>query len=239
MTAAIDRYMNAQVIYWKKQKEHLDEPASVSRLPFVTISREYGCGGYEVAAKLSEIMNNELKPEPQWMAYNKALLEKLMVDTGLSESLIETLTGKARNKLTNLIQTTFSSFPPQVAVHKKLVEIIAMLALNGNIVIVGRGGNMITKEYQNGFHVRLVAPMSCRAEKMAKLLNVTKAEATKIIKDKTHQREDYMKEFFKIDITDPHNYDLVINDASFSAEKVARLIIQGMKYKGVLQEPDK
>lgn len=238
MTAAIDRIMNAQVIYWKKQKEQLNEPEKVNRLPFVTISREYGCGGYEIAAKLSEILNEEMKPEPLWAAYNRKLLDKLMIDTGLSESLVETLTGQARNKLTNLIQTTFSSFPPQVAVHKKLVEIIAMLALNGNVVIVGRGSNMITKEMESGFHVRLIAPIQSRAEKMAKVLNVTKGEAMKVIKEKTKQREEYMKEFFKIDLADPHNYDMVINDSSFSVEQAARMIIQGMKFKGVLVEPE-
>lgn len=236
MTAAIDRFMNAQVIYWKKQKEHLDEPEKVNRLPFVTISREYGCCGYQVALKLTEIMNEEFKPEPLWAAFDKKLLDKLMIDTGLSESLVETLTGKARNKLTNLIQTTFSSFPPQVAVHKKLVEIISMLALNGNVVIVGRGGNMITKKIESGFHVRLVAPFNFRVEKFAKSMHMTKNEASKMIKEKTKQREDYMKEFFKIDLADPHNYDLVINDATFPVEQVARIIIQGMKYKGVLIE---
>lgn len=98
---------------------------------------------------------------------------------------------------------------------------------------------MITKEFSSGFHVRLIAPISTRAEKMAKLLNVTKAEATKIIKEKTRQREEYMKEFFKIDITDPHNYDMVINDSTFTVEQIAKLVIQGMKHKGVLVEPEK
>ena len=64
MTAAIDRIMNAQVIYWKKQKEHLDEPEKVNRLPFVTISREYGCCGYQVALKITEIFNEEFNPDP-------------------------------------------------------------------------------------------------------------------------------------------------------------------------------
>ncbi|HOP62729.1 MAG TPA: cytidylate kinase-like family protein [Spirochaetota bacterium] len=238
MTAAIDRIMNAQVIYWKKQKEQLDEPEKVNHLPFVTISREYGCGGYEVAAKLSEILNEELKPEPLWAPYNKKLLDKLMIDTGLSESLVETLTGRARSKLTNLIQTTFSSFPPQVAVHKKLVEIMAMLAMNGHVVLVGRGGNMITKDMEGGFHVRLYAPIQSRAEKMAEILNVSTGAAMKTIKEKTKLREEYMKEFFKIDISDPHNYDLAINDSTFTVEQVARIIINGMKSKGVLIEPE-
>ena len=233
---AIDRYVNAQAIYWQKKKFNIEEPEKVNKLPFVTISREYGCCGYQLALKLAEIFNEEFKPEPLWAAYDRKLLERLMIDTGLSSSLIDTLTGKARNKLTDLIQTTFSKFPPQVAVHKKLVETIAMLAMNGHSIIVGRGGNMVTKEMESGFHVRLMAPADSRSEKIAKAMNVTKVEAAKIIKEKTKQREDYMKEFFKIDIGDPHHYDLIINDGIFSIENSARLIIEAMKLKGFLAE---
>jgi cytidylate kinase len=161
-----------------------------------------------------------------------------MIDTGLSSSLIDTLTGKARNKLTDLIQTSFSSFPPQVAVHKKLVETILMLAMNGNAIIVGRGGNMVTKarKVEGGFHVRLVASLDKRAEKIAGVMNITKLEATKVIKEKTKLREEYMKEFFKMDISDPHHYDLIINDGTFNVEHSALMIIQGMKFRGLLEQ---
>jgi len=234
MAAAIDKYINAQVIYWQKQKFQNEEPEKSNKLPFVTISREYGCCGYMVAIKLAEILNEEFKPDPLWAAYDRKLIEKLMVDTGLSSTLLDTLTGRARNKMTELIQTMFSKFPPQVAVHKKLVEIIALLAMNGNAIIVGRGGNTVTKNISSGFHVRLVASVDCRAEKIAKAMNLTKVDATKMINEKSKLRDEYMKEFFKIDLADPHNYDMVINDGTFSIEHCARLIIEGMKYKGLL-----
>lgn len=233
MPQAVDKYINSQVIYWKKQKQQLEEAEKTNRLPFVTISREYGCGGFKVASKLVEIFNEEYKTEPAWAAYDRKILNKLMTDTGLSESLIETLTEKARSKMANMIQTTFSSFPPQVAIHKKLTETIALLALHGNVVIVGRGSNMITKNYINGFHVRLVAPVSYRAEKLSKEMNISKSDALKLISEKTKQRDEYMKEFLKFDVTDPHNYDMIINDGVFSVEQTAKIIIDGMKVKGI------
>jgi len=234
MTFAIDRYMNAQAVYWQKQKWYHEEPEKVNKLPFVTISREYGCCGYMIALKLAEIINEEYKPEPLWAAFDKKLIEKLMLDTGLSEKLLDTLTGRARSKMTDLIQTMFSKFPPQVAVHKKLVEIITTLAMNGNVIIVGRGGNTVTKNIPGGFHVRLVAPIDCRSEKIAKAMNLSKLDATKHINERSKQREGYMKEFFKVDLADPHHYDLIINDGTFSIEQSARLIIDGMRYKELL-----
>jgi cytidylate kinase len=233
MTGTIDRYITAQVTFWKKQREQLHEPIKSNKLPFITISREYGCNGYQIAEKIVEILNSQ-NPNPPWAAYNKNLLEKLMQDTGLSSSLIETLTSQARNKLTDMIQTSFSSFPPQVAIHKKLVETIATLALNGHVVLVGRGSTMITKNFSRGFHVRLIAPLNVRVEKISEEMKLSKQDAQKLIAEKTRQREEYMKEFFKIDITDIHNYDLTINDANFSVEETARLIIEAMKVKGYL-----
>jgi cytidylate kinase len=176
-----------------------------------------------------------MNPEPKWAAYDKKILEKLMVDTGLSSSLIETLTGKARNNLTDVIQTFFSKFPPQVAIHKKVTETITMLALNGNVVIVGRGSNMITKKFKGGYHVRLIAPLDHRVDNVSKIMNVSKAEAAELINEKSKQRESYLKEFFKFDLTDPHHYDLMINEARFTVEHTARIIIDGMKIKGLIK----
>ena len=234
MPHSIDKHINAQVTYWKKRKDQMEEVEKVNRLPFITISREYGCGGFNVATEIIELLNKEMNPEPKWAAYDKKILEKLMVDTGLSSSLIETLTGKARNNLTDVIQTFFNKFPPQVAIHKKVTETITMLALNGNVVIVGRGSNMITKKFKSGFHVRLVAPLDHRAENVSKIMNTGKAEAIKLINEKSKQREDYLKEFFKFDLTDPHHYDLMINEARFTVKETAKLIIGAMKIRGLV-----
>lgn len=234
MPYTIDKHINAQVTYWKKKKDQLEEIEKVNRLPFITISREYGCGGFHVAAEIIEILNKEMNPEPKWAVYDKKILEKLMVDTGLSSSLVETLTGRARNNLTDVIQTFFSKFPPQVAIHKKVSETITMLALNGNVVIVGRGSNMITKKFTGGYHVRLVAPLDYRVDNVSKFMNVSKAEAAKLINEKSKQREGYLKEFFKFDLTDPHHYNLVINESRFTVEQTARIIIGGLKIKGLL-----
>lgn len=234
MPGSIDKYINAQVIYWKQQKEKLPVPEKSNRLPFITISREYGCGGYEVAKKLAEILNDELKQTPQWAAYNRELLDRVMDDMGLSQSLAETLTGTARSGLTNLLQTSFSTFPTQVSVHKKLAETIALLALNGNVVVVGRGSNIITRTIKNGYHVRLVAPLNWRTERIVEEMNISKQEAQKLIAEKTKQRDTFLKEYLKFDVADPHNYQLLINNADHSVDQAARIIIEGMKIKGLL-----
>jgi hypothetical protein len=165
MTGAIDRYITAQVTFWKKQREQLHEPIKSNKLPFITISREYGCNGYQIAEKIVEILNSQ-NPNPPWAAYNKNILEKLMQDTGLSSSLIETLTSQARNKLTDMIQTSFVPFPPKVAIHKKLVEQNDS-CIKWSCCSLGRGSTIITKNFSRDYHVRLIAPLNVHVEKIS------------------------------------------------------------------------
>jgi cytidylate kinase len=158
-----------------------------------------------------------------------------MEDTGLSQNLLDTMTSNARNQLTNLLQTSFSKFPPQVAVYRKLAETVALLAANGNAIIIGRGGNAITRHIDGGYHIRVVAKMDIKAATIMKLTGITKREAEKLVVEKNDERDRFIKEFVKFDVEDPHNYHLFINLSLHSVDEVARIIIEGMKQKGILK----
>jgi cytidylate kinase len=229
----MDKYINSQVKYWHQQKEKIDTPEKKGRT-FVTISREYGCGGFEVARKICEIMNKEHATEPQWAAYDRQLLDKLMEDLGLSSSLADTLTTSARSAMTNLIQTSFSEFPSQVAVYRKLAETVRTLCFNGNVVVVGRAGNVITRDMKNGYHVRMVAPMDWKITNIAEKVELSRREAEKLINDKTEEREGFIRNYVRFDPSDPHNYHLLINNGLHSAEEAARIVIEGLKRKGLI-----
>jgi len=230
----MNSFINAQVKYWSMQKEMINSVEEKSILPFITISREYGSGGYDIAEEIVSLLNEELNPEPKWAAYDKKLLEKVMDDMGLSSNLMETLTNQARKTITNLIQTSFSTFPPQVAVFKKLVETERILATNGHVVLVGRAGNVITKDLKGGFHIRIIADLEYKTDRISEKLEITKKEARKVIETKEAERNSFLKEFVKFDLTDPHHYHLIINNARYSIKEVAKMIIEGMKIKGFL-----
>ncbi len=239
-SASMMKYIDAQVKYWKDQKDAIDhveikdKPRSASgHKPFVTISRQYGAGAYDVGEKLVSILNERLKPVPEWAAYDRKLLDRLEKELGLSESLAATLTDSARGQLTNLLQTTFSKFPPQVAVYRKLVETVRTLAYNGNVVLVGRSANIITRDIANGFHVRIVAPLHVRAERISKILNCGIKEAEKIVLEKNDERDSFIKEFVHFDNSDPLNYNLVLNTGLLSVDEAAEIIASSLKIYGL------
>jgi len=56
--------------------------------PYVTISRQYGCDGYEPGEMLAKKLN-ERAEQAKWRLYKKELLKQLAEDTGLTEDVIE------------------------------------------------------------------------------------------------------------------------------------------------------
>ena len=239
-SASMLMYIDAQVKYWKDQKDAIDhvevkdQPRSASgQKPFVTISRQYGAGAYDVGEKLISILNEKFKTDPAWAAYDRKLLDKLEDDLGLSDSLAATLTDNARGKLTDLLQTSFTKFPPQVAVYRRLAEIVRTLAYNGNVVIIGRAGNIITRDMVNGFHVRVVAPLHQRAERISRIKGCGIKEAEQIVMENDEKRDGFIKEYVKHDNSDPLNYNLVLNMGLLTVDEAAEIIASSLKTYGM------
>ncbi len=231
-TQSMDKYINAQIKYWQQQKNTISAQEKKNYRQFITITREYGCSGYTIAKEIVKILNNGgKKPEPLWAAYERGVLDRVMKDMGLSSHLTRTFTDDAQKALTDILKTAFGSLPPQVAVYQKLAETIRLLAANGNVVIVGRAANVITRGMFGGYHVMIIAPMEYKVKNVMKLKNITKKEAEKLVIENTSRRENYIREYVNFDITDPKNYDLVINLAHHTTNGVAQLIIEGMKLK--------
>jgi cytidylate kinase len=231
-TQSMDKYINAQIKYWQQQKNTISPQEKKRYRQFITITREYGCSGYSIAKEIVKILNSgEKKPEPLWAAYERGVLDRVMKDMGLSSHLTRTFTDDAQKALTDILKTAFGSLPPQVAVYQKLAETIRLLAANGNVVIVGRASNVITRGMIGGYHVMIIAPMEYKVKNIMKLKNLAKKEAEKLVIENTTRRENYIKEYVNFDITDPNNYDLVINLAHHTTNGVAQLIIEGMKLK--------
>ncbi len=231
---SMEKFISAQYNQWQNRKEKIDEKAIEKPHPFITISREYGSGGYEIAEKIASGINRESNNDQVWAAYDRKLLENIMDDMGFTQSLTETMTGNARKSMTNLIQTSFSKFPPQVAVYRKLVETIRLLVINGHVIIVGRAGNVITRDIPGGLHVRIVAPMEYKIDRMMSLTGEKRKDVEKIIKKKSIERDSFMKEYIKFDPANTANFDLIINNARFTSEEAANLIISGIKVRGMI-----
>jgi len=88
--------------------------------------------------------------------------------------------------------------------------IISELGQKGNIVILGRGGQMILKELPTALHVLTQAPLELRIRRIVERDQLTPEEASKRVHDLDSGRAAFHRKFFKVDVNDPCLYDLTI-----------------------------
>lgn len=94
---------------------------------------------------------------------------------------------------------------------KTVSAIISELGQRGNIVIVGRGSQVILKELPTALHVLTQAPLELCARRIVERDQLTPEEASKKVHELNSGRAAFHRKFFKVDVNDPGLYDLVID----------------------------
>ncbi|MFH1486170.1 MAG: cytidylate kinase-like family protein [Chloroflexota bacterium] len=116
--------------------------------------------------------------------------------------------------------------------------VITELATAGNVVIIGRGGQLVLREKPNVLRVYMLAPFDDRARRVMEVEGIGRKEAEKLTTEIDRQRASFTKKFFKEDISNPLLYHLAINTGMMPLPEAARLIAdaatameQGDRYK--------
>jgi cytidylate kinase len=108
-------------------------------------------------------------------------------------------------------------------VHQTAETMLKLAAL-GNVILIGRGGNVVTSRLPDVLHVRLVAPFEKRVEQAHKYYNMTRAGAHKFCLKEDQGRARYLKKYFNADINNPLLYHMVINTGEMNYDVAAKII---------------
>jgi len=149
----------------------------------ITVTREYGSGGGEVARLLAERLG--------WELLDHALLHQAAELEHLPDSELEQLDENAVSMADH-----FRLHPPHERYIHGLTEATRQAAARGNIILVGRGTRHLLGETPNAFHLRLVAPSDKRVERMAALENWSPEQATARCLEVDRTRERFTRYFF-------------------------------------------
>jgi cytidylate kinase len=191
--------------------------------PTITLSREFGCEAYPVADRLKDML--EKKSGEHWVVMDKALLEEVAKNHNLSEEILRGLGEKAR-----FLDEILATFSPRWKSEKDHFRLICRQMLSvaekGNVILVGRGGAIITQALKNCSHFRMFASSQFKIRSISKRLDISKEEAEVMIQKKQKQRNAFIRDFLDRDARDLSYYNLIINNDRNSAEKIARTIAE-------------
>jgi cytidylate kinase len=193
--------------------------------PFVTISRETGSGGTRVGEKLVEFLNYyDYDKKNNWTLFDKNLIEKVIEEHNLPSGFKYFLNEEKVPELQSVFETLSGMHPGISRLVNKTCSTIAHMAALGNVVIIGRGANILTRHHHDGFHVRLIAESDWKIKQISSRLDISKQEAMKYIQREDLNRKEYVRKYFNKNVADPLLYDLIIRTSSVTFEEAAEII---------------
>jgi len=126
--------------------------------------------------------------------------------------------------LNDAVDELLGLHPSSWTLVEHTTQTIRRLALMGNVILVGRGANIIAARMPHVFHVRLIAPLTERLRHIEEYHQLKPAEAAQMVRELDEARRRYVRRYFRTDVEDPLHYHLTINSAHTGFKKAAQII---------------
>ena len=221
---------------------------AIAAMRAVTISREYGSGGGEIAARLARRLG--------WRLIDHAVIEQTARELEVyetevekhDEEYVESTLSRILNRIQQFAPAAFTSAggssifasSPQGAETRvsetrayqdTMRSIITAAANTGHVVIVGRGGLVLLAGKRDVLHIRVVAPLELRVVYAARREGLDLDAARRRVQAKDRARTRYMQTQYDSQHEDPHLYDLVIDIAVLDLDSAVDLICLALERK--------
>ena len=200
-------------------------------IKIVTIEREYGSGGGEIAQLLSKQLG--------WKLWDQLLTEEIARRADCPKSVVEVREERTDPLYYRLFKSFLrGSYEGSLNAHKlkvvdsecilKFTELVVQeAAKTGNSVIVGRGSQHFLRNRKDTLRIFLYAP---REDKVRRLLarGKTENEAEQLVDTIDRERVVFIQKYFHVEWPDRAVYHTMINTA-LGDEAVVGIIVNFMK----------
>jgi cytidylate kinase len=204
----------------------------------ITIEREYGCGGSEIAQLLAKQLG--------WKLWDQLLTEEIARLANCPKAVVEVREERTDPLYYRLFKSFLrGSYEGSLNAHKlnevdgesilKHTELVVQhAAKKGNCVIVGRGSQHFLKSRPDTLRIFLYAS---REEKMRRLLarGKTSDEAEQLVDTVDRERTDFIQKYFHVEWPDRAIYHAMMN-TGIGDEAVVQMIMSSLNAYGARAE---
>ena len=195
----------------------------------VTVSRQFGAGGYTLGKMLATRLNYQL--------VEKEILSKVAKEANVSEQWVQAVEkeagGLVMRIISGLVSSEFierqtrnsASDFDEKKYYAFLKKVIRQIADDDEAVIIGRGGQFILKNASETVKVLLVARMEDRIKFIMEHYRQSQNQAEQWIKKEEKRRAAFLKQLDPRDPNDPSIYDLIINTTRITLSEAEEMII--------------
>ena len=203
----------------------------------ITISRQLGAGGGDVAHAVADRLG--------WSVVDNEVIDEVAARAGLPAEEVAERDERAPGFIERLARTLATAMPEFVApeggtlpdlTEERLVKVtervVADLAAQGQVVLVGRAAPAVLATHPNALHVRVVAPVDYRAARIVERDAIDPKDAEKLIHEVDGNRGRYHKQYYGRDWEDASNYDLVVNTGRLGVDGAVDVILDRVRRTG-------
>jgi cytidylate kinase len=211
-------------------------------MPVITIGRQFGAGGNVVA----EMLARELKVD----VLESRIIDEVAHRLQLPKEEVEAEDEQPGSLLHRLLMALGSASgepmiqpeaavwnPPNVdpvfdtrrAVLEITQHVIKEAAREGNVIIVGRGGAYILRDFEGALHVFLRAEDAIRVRAVMARLALTEEEARRRLKQTDENWTAYIKQVYGHDRNLAGHYDLVLDTGRLGYEATVAAILAALR----------
>ncbi|RKI84309.1 cytidylate kinase-like family protein [bacterium 0.1xD8-71] len=183
----------------------------------ISVGREYGSGGHEIAEKLAKHYNIQL------LDHN--LLDEIAAKKNVKMDHLRTLDEKHKNPLSSRTVRGYSSSPEENLLYLQFDYLRDKADAGESFVIVGRCSETILKQYDSMVSIFILADRDKRTERIMRLYHLTESQAVKKIREKDTNRRRYHNSFCVGKWGDCRNYDLSLNSSKLGIDGSVKLLI--------------
>jgi cytidylate kinase len=180
----------------------------------ITIEREYGSGGADIARKLAERLG--------WQLWDQKLTDEIARRMDCDSRTVE----EHSERIDPLYYRLFRAFlrgsfegtlnAPRLRIvdaeHIRQVagQVVALAAKTGNSVLVGRGSAYYLRDRADAFHVFVYAPFEAKVQRL-RAQGRSDEEASELAETVDRDRAAYIKQYFDVEWPARHFFHLMIN----------------------------
>jgi cytidylate kinase len=209
---SFDKIIEEQIKKWQvTQRKKYKNPIR----PVITMSRLPGAGGNCLAQRLAEELKIDL--------FDQEIVEKIVTNSKVSRQIVESLDEQDRSVFDDWSSALGEDHMWSYEYLQHLTNVVGAIGAHGHAIIVGRGASFILPK-EVSLRLLVVAPLETRIRNVARIFDVPEKEARRRVMRTEADRRAFVRKYFHADLTDPINFDLVINTENTDLAIAAKIV---------------
>ncbi len=206
-------------------------------MPVITISRLFGSGGSEVAARVADSLG--------WALLDNAFVERVATALHTTLASVQAIEERAPS-LAERIADAFafgnaeivspSISAPMPPTEDRLLEVtrhvIDEAVARGPVVLVGRGAQASLANRSDAIHVLCCAPFESLVARVQAREGISPEAAGQRVTEMNRRREHFVRRNWQRDWLAATNYDLCVNTSSLGIAGAADAIVRAARTRG-------